>query len=634
MTAADLEIIQSSVESFSGRLTVNSDLSNLSSVTTSDSAVWHYRDIALVVPPGATAELESASGNGMPSLRQDRPDRRTAATAPLATLGRAVQTRGRTIVTVRISPVAGDQVFTVVDFTVRFLGGARSEGRPVDDPHFDRILSAAVANWETARLWGSVKPLAASTDAIQSAFEHADSWFEVRTDRTGLCRITGSQLEAAGLSLSGLNSGNIRLFSGGGRPLPIDNQVDLPDMRELAIIVQDGGDGRFDASDAIIFYAEAVDRYAFLESFGLSYINNPYETENCYWLTTDFAAGAPAVRMTSTDGSPSGSADTTITQYERIVRLEQENLLKREPDGHIDSYLDWHWTDDSLVQLDFVTPGVITQDSARIFVAAATYSPYVDLLINGAQPLQGVCNRLNCRFTALPNQLNSTLNSAQLKIFPSINGDLPYLNYFEVRYQSELLPVNNVLDLTLGFSPNLARIETVDNFSGSPTIFDISDPMRPVIVTGANRAGGLLTFESQLSAVTSNRFHIAPLTTAFSPLSIEPADLINLRTTMPQSDLIIVTDERFIGALDEYVTWRESDGYSISVVEVEDIMTEFGFGLYDPTAIRDFLRYCWENLPAPAPYAVLLVGDGSYDYLDYLGTGTRNYVPPFILNRG
>ncbi len=632
VAAADLEIIQSSNESFAGRLTVATDLSNLSTVKTADSSIWYYRDITLIVPPGATPELVSAAGSDLPSLRRDYRATEATAAVPLATIGSMVATRGRRMVTVRISPVAGDRVFPTVDFTVRFIGAARSIGRPVNDPHFDRILSASAANWDAARLWGGMKPFASSTSAVQSELENGSDWLVLRTDRSGLCRVTGSQLEAAGLSLVGLNSSDIRMFNGGGRQLPIDNQPELPDMREVAIIIEDGGDNQFNANDAIIFYAEALDRYAWLGSFALSYVNNPYESLNAYWLTTSYTGTTPPVRMPSINGAPSGSATLNITNFERIVRLEQENLLKRETDGHIDNYLDWHWTSDSLVTLSTATPGIMLGESATVFVNAATYSPYVTLNVNGISADKGTCNRLNCKFTTA--SLTDGLNVLDIKVHPSNSGNLPFLNFVEIAYPSELLPVNNVLDLYVPQQDGLANIDVVDNFSSNPLVLDISDPMRPMRISNATRSAGLLRFSSQIEPDTSNQFYIAPVSTAFGPVSIEQPQLAGLRTGLPQSDLIIVTDERFTDALDEYTSWRQSEGYSITVVTVADIMTEFGFGLYDPTAIRDFLRFAWENLPEPSPYAVLLVGDGSYDYLDYLGTGTRNYVPPFILNRG
>ncbi|MBN2008191.1 hypothetical protein JW960_02470 [candidate division KSB1 bacterium] len=54
------------------------------------------------------------------------------------------------------------------------------------------------------------------------------------------------------------------------------------------------------------------------------------------------------------------------------------------------------------------------------------------------------------------------------------------------------------------------------------------------------------------------------------------------------------------------------------------------FGIKNPRAIKDFLRYAYENWQVPAPTYVLLFGDASYDYLDYLATGRRDDVPTHL----
>jgi hypothetical protein len=65
------------------------------------------------------------------------------------------------------------------------------------------------------------------------------------------------------------------------------------------------------------------------------------------------------------------------------------------------------------------------------------------------------------------------------------------------------------------------------------------------------------------------------------------------------------------------------------VVRTSDIYNQFAFGLVDPTAIRDFLKYTFDYWPDPAPTFAFLIGDGNYDFRNNLGNNVRNYVPPF-----
>ncbi|MCP4686240.1 MAG: hypothetical protein GY867_12445, partial [bacterium] len=127
-----------------------------------------------------------------------------------------------------------------------------------------------------------------------------------------------------------------------------------------------------------------------------------------------------------------------------------------------------------------------------------------------------------------------------------------------------------------------------------------------------------------------NRFYCAPISEASAPTSIEAVTFTDLRSNLAQSDLIIVTPRAFVEYLDEYIAYRSGQGYSFRVVAVEDIVDNFSYGLYDPTAIRDFLGFAYETYAAPAPSIALFVGDANYDFVDNYGTGMPNYVPSYV----
>ena len=68
------------------------------------------------------------------------------------------------------------------------------------------------------------------------------------------------------------------------------------------------------------------------------------------------------------------------------------------------------------------------------------------------------------------------------------------------------------------------------------------------------------------------------------------------------------------------------------MVNVLDIYDGFNYGIFDPEAIRDFLAYTYTSWIKPAPTYVLLVGDGNYDYLNFLGRNQPNFIPPYLAN--
>ena len=58
---------------------------------------------------------------------------------------------------------------------------------------------------------------------------------------------------------------------------------------------------------------------------------------------------------------------------------------------------------------------------------------------------------------------------------------------------------------------------------------------------------------------------------------------------------------------------------------LEDILNEFGGGLLDVSAMRDFIKYAYDNWQIKPEY-VLLFGKGTYDYKNAEGFGD-NFIP-------
>ena len=78
----------------------------------------------------------------------------------------------------------------------------------------------------------------------------------------------------------------------------------------------------------------------------------------------------------------------------------------------------------------------------------------------------------------------------------------------------------------------------------------------------------------------------------------------------------------FLSGLDDLVAARQAQGWAVKVVDVEDVYAQFGFGIFDPEAIRDYVAFARGNLDTEA---VLLVGGDTYDYFDNLGLGAGRW---------
>jgi hypothetical protein len=90
------------------------------------------------------------------------------------------------------------------------------------------------------------------------------------------------------------------------------------------------------------------------------------------------------------------------------------------------------------------------------------------------------------------------------------------------------------------------------------------------------------------------------------------------------ADYVIISHPDFIGGLEPLARARAAQGYEVDIVNVEDIYTLYGHGIVDPTAIQ---AYVGDAITQMGTDYFLLVGGDSYDYLNYLGTNSRSFIP-------
>jgi len=104
-----------------------------------------------------------------------------------------------------------------------------------------------------------------------------------------------------------------------------------------------------------------------------------------------------------------------------------------------------------------------------------------------------------------------------------------------------------------------------------------------------------------------------------------------LHSRANKADYVIIAYHDFIPAVQPLVKLRESQGMSVSVIDVASVYNEFSYGIHDPQAIKDFLMYAhtrWKK----APHYVLLMGAGSYDPRNYTKHGFTDFVPVKLID--
>jgi len=91
------------------------------------------------------------------------------------------------------------------------------------------------------------------------------------------------------------------------------------------------------------------------------------------------------------------------------------------------------------------------------------------------------------------------------------------------------------------------------------------------------------------------------------------------------ADYLVVAHPSFIGEeLAHYVRYKQSTGMSTKLVDMSDIIEQFGFGMNTPDALKNYLVAA--NKANKFQY-LLLVGGHSYDYLNYLNQDSVSFIP-------
>ena len=103
-----------------------------------------------------------------------------------------------------------------------------------------------------------------------------------------------------------------------------------------------------------------------------------------------------------------------------------------------------------------------------------------------------------------------------------------------------------------------------------------------------------------------------------TPVRVEEVPESELLSPSNGADYLIITHPVFREPSIRLAQWRSTPrggGFRAKVVDVTEIYDGFGRGMVDPKAIKRFLTYAYQNWEPPALSHVVIMGDGTYDFL-------------------
>ncbi|HXI92049.1 MAG TPA: C25 family cysteine peptidase, partial [Blastocatellia bacterium] len=208
-------------------------------------------------------------------------------------------------------------------------------------------------------------------------------------------------------------------------------------------------------------------------------------------------------------------------------------------------------------------------------------------------------------------------------------SDVSLADYVRMTYWHTFVADSN----QLRFNASPKQVVSIDGFtSAAVRVFDVTNPNAPQEMLGAIRPGKS-GYSVTLSVQGSGLRTLLALTddTAQRAANITLDQPSAWRQSNNAANLVIFTRREFMMALEPLKTLRQSQGYKVAVVDIEDVYDEFSYGNKTPQAIQDFLAYARGNWKI-APSFVILAGDASFDPKNYLGFGANDLVPTRLID--
>ena len=465
-------------------------------------------------------------------------------------------------------------------------------------------------------------------------------WSKIVVKDPGIYKIDVPFLSQLGFNTSNISSGAIRLFgNGGGMLSEANSEIPIDDLTENAITIVDGGDGVFNGTDYLLFYASGPDKWI-KDSINKKFVHqkNIYSDSAYYYITV----GGSGKRIQSQQNGSSPAATVNSFNERVFHELDTVNLLSSGKEWVGEEFAD--------------APGKTLSRTFSVNIPNLVINSPVAIVSNCLARSVNAASRFDVRVNnqavqqlSIPStgpgfydlfaqqiQLSSDFLSSQeaLQInytyVPGGFNSQGWLNFFEIHARrNTVLPNGGQLAFrdwnSIGSNNNEF---IVSNVSSATQVWEITDPLSPVRILG-NISGSELRFSNDAARL---REYIAfNPSNAMIPVNagrIQNQDLHNSQ----QMDYLIITNNLLLSEAERLATFhRQRNNLKVVVITVDKIFNEFSSGSQDPVAIRDLVKMYFDKAGsnvANRPRYLLLFGDASFDYKNRIA-GNTNLVPAY-----
>ena len=530
---------------------------------------------------------------------------------------------------------------TSLRFRVVFSANPIYTSKPNTKAEDDFMKDIAV-NWSNSKMWVTQEFNAIKKSIIPSVLASGD-YYKIEVKETGMYKIDKNFLSQAGINVSGIDPRTIKIYGNGGAELPYLNSASVPeDLVQNPIFVSGEQDGVFDDNDFILFYGQSPHQW-FLQGQAFFHKINTYSNSNFYFITF---GGVNGLRMYENASPNVPNLEPLNFFTDKFFEEPEVNNLGTTGNLWVSQRIGYNeffsfnkplpgYVPGSLIKCKLVLGNGGSQDATYLIKDDNSgFSTYQYIYgVNGVfshitlsslsfeYVLNSGSSNLNL-IASLPNQLN----------YPSVSGYYDYLEVFYNRTTNSAL--NNLLKITSPDTIGTIEYQASPFNSSSVKIFKVSAFNEISIINPLSYSNSVVRFQDNTNYSSIKDYYIIGDNSYKTPSSISAKiSNQNIRGISEGADFIIFTASEFLSAANRLKAQREAPGegnpnYLKTIVfELNQVYNEFSGGLLDPVAMRNLLKYAYNNW-TKRPVYVLFLGDGSFDYKNIYNLNFKNYVPP------
>lgn len=480
-------------------------------------------------------------------------------------------------------------------------------------------------------LLGCLSPLRSQWNVNESVLSR-HTWYKIGVTGDGIYALDKAALSAAGVHVETLDPNRIQLFGNLPGALPEANATErFDDLTEIALMVEGGEDGTFDDHDRILFYGSGPVNMVLNASNYYEYQRNPYSDTTYYFLCVD--GETDGLRMVSRPSMATTNFDAVVSSFPDYVYHESEEISPY-ASGRT-WYGDMITKDEGFKEFVFELPNIdktqVLRIHSEVLGRCATGFPYSLRINDNLLVDQKLIDAFSDHTYGMPHLADKMFFTdtdrlpVRYELGPTEANPLLFIDYFVINCWRELK--YDGVEMAFRVLPSQMVTDTVKvllrGVAGDVVCWDVSNPLRPFVqefIPLANNAYFGLAEHSERHYHLFQSSDIKPVT------SLRPIGNQNLHGIF-STDFLIVTPRVFAEAAEALAAFHREEGLDCEVVDVEAVYNEFGTGIPDPTALRDFIRMVYLRSGGRMRY-VLLMGKGTHDYRNYKGMD-NNFVTTY-----